>query len=72
MVTPEYVNSYTNGTVSGYVFTPIAEVPEVEKTPQYQYPENARVLGKLVVGRSPTGTQWLSLMPVVGTIILID
>ncbi len=72
LVTPEYVNSYTNGTVSGYVFTPIAEVPEVEKTPQYQYPENARVLGKLVVGRSPTGTQWLSLMPVVGTIILID
>jgi hypothetical protein len=71
LVTPQYVNSYTNGTVNAYVFTPLSEIPEAEKTPEYQYPENVRVIGKINIGINPSATHWLSLMPIKGLSISV-
>ncbi|MBQ8570704.1 MAG: leucine-rich repeat domain-containing protein [Kiritimatiellae bacterium] len=72
LILPENALTWTNNTVSGYVFTPLNEVPDSEKTDSYQFPKEGRVLGTLKLGPSDIGTHWLSLMPVVGTIILID
>lgn len=71
-VFPENVVAWTNNTVANYTFTPLSEVNDSEKTAEYCYPENSKVLGKIALGTSPVGTHWLSLMPVVGTIILIQ
>lgn len=72
LILQENAVTWTNNTVSGYTFTPLADVPEKEKTDEYQYPEGVRVLGKIAVGTAPVGTHWISLIPVTGTIILIN
>ena len=71
LVLKKNVTAWTNNTVSGYVFTPISEVPEAEISEDYQFPEDVRVLGKIALGSSDIGTHWVSLMPVVGTIMII-
>lgn len=72
LVLEENVTAWTNNTVSGYSFTPLSEVLDSEKTDTYQYPKEGRIIGKIAVGTAPVGTHWVSLMPVVGTIILIQ
>ncbi len=72
LVLEENVTAWTNNTTKGYVFTPLSEVPDSEKTDDYQYPTEGRVLGLIKIAESDPATHWLSLMPVVGTIILID
>lgn len=61
-VFPENVVAWTNNTVANYTFTPLSEVNDSEKTVEYCYPENSKVLGKIALGTSPVGTHWLSLV----------
>lgn len=67
----ENVVAWTNNTVANYTFTPLSEVNDSEKTVEYCYPENSKVLGKIAIGTSPVGTHWLSLIPELGTIVVI-
>ena len=71
LILPENALTWTNNTVSGYVFTPLSEVPDSEKTDSYQFPKEGRVLGTLKLGPSDIGTHWVSLIPELGTIMII-
>ena len=71
LILPENALTWTNNTVSGYVFTPLSEVPDSEKTDSYQFPKEGRVLGALKLGPSDIGTHWLSLIPKPGLFLIV-
>lgn len=71
LVLEENVSAWTNNTTQGYVFTPLSEVPDSEKTDDYQYPTEGRVLGLIKIAESDPATHWVSLIPIKGLFISV-